>query len=89
MAGEIIRKGDKTSHGGTVLEGSSADLCRGKEIAYSGHRTHCPKCKGEFPIIEGVKNTTLFGEGVAIAGMKTGCGAELIPSQFIDTVTPR
>lgn len=30
--------------------------------------------------------TTFYGKGVAIAGMKTSCGATLIASQFTDTV---
>ena len=86
MAGEIIRKGDPTSHGGTVLEGSLTDICHGKPIAYLGHKVHCPKCRGDFPIVEGVVTTTFYGKGVAIAGMKTSCGASLIPTQFTDIV---
>lgn len=86
MAGEIIRLGDRTSHNGTVLEGSQTDICMGKPIAYIGHKVHCPKCKGDYPIIEGVQTTTFYGKGVALAGMKTSCGAVLIASQFTDTV---
>jgi len=86
MAGEIIRLGDKTSHGGTVLEGSPTDICMGKPIAYVGHQTHCPKCKGNYPIVEGVLTTTFYGKGVAVAGMKTACGAVLVAGQFTDVV---
>lgn len=86
MAGEIIRKGDSTSHNGTVIEGSMSDICMGKPIAYLGHKVYCPKCKGDFPIVEGVMTTTFYGKGVALAGMKTSCGATLIASQFTDTV---
>jgi uncharacterized Zn-binding protein involved in type VI secretion len=86
MAGEIIRLGDKTSHGGTVLEGSPADICMGKPIAYIGHKVQCPKCKGTFPIVQGALTTTFYGKGVALAGMKTACGAVLIASQFTDIV---
>ena len=86
MAGEIIRLGDKTSHGGTVLEGSPTDICMGKPIAYIGHKVQCPQCKGTYPIVEGVMTTTIFGKGVALAGMKTACGAVLVASQFTDTV---
>jgi uncharacterized Zn-binding protein involved in type VI secretion len=86
MAGEIIREGDKTSHGGIVLEGSQHDICHGRFIAYKGHQTYCPRCKGNFPIAEGVGDMTFYGEGVALAGMKTACGAILIASQFTDTV---
>lgn len=83
---EIIRKGDSTSHGGTVLEGSPADICMGQPIAYIGHKVHCPKCRGDFPIGEGVMTATFYGKGVAVAAMKTSCGATLIASQFTDTV---
>lgn len=86
MAREIIRLGDRTSHNGTVIEGSQTDICMGKPIAYIGHKVHCPKCKGDFPIVEGVMTTTFYGKGVAVAGMKTSCGATLIAGQFTDIV---
>lgn len=82
----IIRQGDRTSHGGTVVEGSHADICMGKPIAFIGHKTTCPKCKGSYPIVEGTGTTSFYGKGVALEGMKTACGATLIASQFTDTV---
>jgi uncharacterized Zn-binding protein involved in type VI secretion len=86
MAGEIIRQGDSTSHGGKVLEGSMTDICHGKPIAYIGHKVSCPKCSGTHTIVEGVLTTTFYGKGVAVAGMKTSCGATLIAGQFSDIV---
>ena len=86
MAGEIIRQGDPTNHGGMVLEGSMTDICHGKPIAYIGHKVSCPQCKGTYPIVEGVLTTTFYGKGVAVAGMKTACGATLIATQFTDIV---
>jgi uncharacterized Zn-binding protein involved in type VI secretion len=86
MAGEIIRQGDKTSHHGTVVEGSPSDICHGKPVAFIGHKVSCPKCPGTHTIVEGVVTTTLYGKGVAVAGMKTSCGAVLIASQFTDVV---
>jgi uncharacterized Zn-binding protein involved in type VI secretion len=86
MAGEIIRKGDPTSHGGTVLEGSVTDICMGQPIACINHKVYCPLCKGTFPIVEGITTTTFYGKGVAVAGMKTACGAVLIATQFTDSV---
>lgn len=86
MAGEIIRLGDRTSHGGVVIEGSPTDICMGKPIAFVGHKVQCPKCKGVFPIVEGAPVTTFYGKGVALAGMRTACGAMLIASQFTDIV---
>jgi uncharacterized Zn-binding protein involved in type VI secretion len=86
MGREIIRQGDRTDHGGIVIEGSMTDICHGKPIAYIGHKVQCPRCGGAYPIVEGVLTTTFYGKGVAVAGMKTACGAALIPSQFTDTV---
>lgn len=86
MAGEIIRLGDKTSHGGIVIEGSPADICMGKPIAFIGHQVQCPQCKGVFPIVDGAPTTTFYGKGVALAGMRTACGAILIASQLTDIV---
>ena len=44
----IIRRGDRTSHGGTVVEGHPTSMLLGREIALVGHRVVCPKCKGAF-----------------------------------------
>lgn len=86
MAGEIIRVGDPTTHGGVVIEGSATDFCHGKGIAHLGDMTTCPKCKGTFPIIEGALTMTLYGNGIALAGTRTACGAQLIATQFSDVV---
>jgi hypothetical protein len=53
----------------------------GRPIAYIGYQTHCPKCKGTYPIVEGVIITTFYGMGVVVAGMKTACGAVLLANQ--------
>jgi uncharacterized Zn-binding protein involved in type VI secretion len=87
MSGEIIRMGDKSSHGGVVIEGSAQDICMGKPIAFVGHKVFCPLCKGAFPIIEGAPHVSFYGKGVALAGMHTSCGAMLIATQFTDTVS--
>jgi uncharacterized Zn-binding protein involved in type VI secretion len=86
MAIEIIRQGDKTTHGGVVLEGSPTHSYMGKPIALVGHQVSCPKCKGTFAIAEGASNTSFGGKQVALAGMRTACGAELIATQFTGTV---
>ena len=46
-----------------------------------GDLVSCPKCKGNFPIIEGSSIMLANGRGIALEGMKTACGAELIASQ--------
>ncbi|NVD98372.1 PAAR domain-containing protein [Massilia sp. BJB1822] len=86
MARAIICKGDPTSHGGQVLEGSADATIDGRPIALRGHLTYCPLCKGKFPISEGLVFHTFGGLGTAVEGMKTGCGAILIATQHQMTV---
>lgn len=74
----VICKDDPTSHGGKVLEGNEHATTIGRPIAQIGHMTHCPKCKGDFAIVEGLGFHTYAGLGTALEGMKTACGAELI-----------
>lgn len=75
--------GDKTSHGGTVLEAESRATINGKPIACKGHMTYCPVCKGTFPITTGAENYQLFDKPAARHGDKTACGASLIASQTL------
>jgi uncharacterized Zn-binding protein involved in type VI secretion len=70
----VICKDDPTSHGGVVLEGNARATADGRQIAQKGHMTHCPKCKGDFPIVEGLGFHTFAGTGTAVEGMKTACG---------------
>jgi uncharacterized Zn-binding protein involved in type VI secretion len=83
----IIRMGDKTSHGGTVLEGHQFLIVHGKPVAGVGHHVSCPKCSGSLVIVEGVVTATMMGINIAVEGMKTSCGATLIASQTTDTVS--
>ncbi|WP_018652930.1 PAAR domain-containing protein [Actinobacillus capsulatus] len=82
-ARRIIVIGDKTSHGGTVLQGSHSMTAGGKNIALQGDLVACPKCKGNYPIAEGSSKMSANGRGVALEGMRTSCGAELIASQSL------
>ena len=81
----IIRKGDKTSHHGTVVEGYPDNICMGQPIAAVGHKVSCPKCPGTHTIVEGARSFFAMGKNVAVEGMKTSCGAVLIASQQTDT----
>lgn len=75
----VIRLGDSTSHGGKVISAHKpTDM--GKQIACVGDMTTCPKCKGNFPIVEGDSTYTIEGAAVALDGHKTACGASLISS---------
>lgn len=77
----VIVIGDRTTHGGVVLQGSETMIINGKAVARHGDLVSCPKCKGNYPISEGSSKMSANGRGVALEGMKTECGAELIASQ--------
>lgn len=74
----VVCKDDPTSHGGVVVEGNVLATVHGRQIAQKGHMTRCPKCKGDFPIVEGLPFRSIAGVGMAVEGMKTACGATLI-----------
>lgn len=77
---DIIRLGDSTTHGGTVIEAFSQTDLNGKPMAGVGHKVVCPLCKGTYPIAEGSVLLDVGGIPVALHGMKTACGASLIAS---------
>ncbi len=81
MSKPLVRMGDRTSHGGTVISGDMTWEVYGKAVARVGDLTVCPKCKGVFAIITGADDLTGFGQAVARHGDKTACGATLIAGQ--------
>lgn len=81
MGRPFIVEGDKTSHGGTVLEGSAFSTTNGRRIARLGDKVYCPRCKKTTSIIEGDPTIIVDGAPVALDGYKTSCGAVLIASQ--------
>lgn len=87
MAGPFIRLGDKTSHGGAVLEASQHNDSGGIGIARMGDKVSCPK-HGNNAIASGDATTIVDGKPVARDGDKTACGAVLVASQqaTIDTI---
>ncbi|MCU4580139.1 PAAR domain-containing protein [Acinetobacter gyllenbergii] len=89
MALAIIVQGCKTDHGGVVIQGHPSISINGIGMAGKGYMVACPKCKGVFPISEGAENFILpDGNPVALATMKTACGATLLPSSFLVVVDP-
>lgn len=86
VARAIIRLGDKTSHGGTVLEAFEGLNVYGKPASGIGHKGYCPQCKCQFVIVAGAASATFMGVNVAVEGMQTSCGAVLIASQGQATI---
>ena len=80
MSGPLITLGDKTSHGGSVLEASGHSDCGGTPIARMGDKVSCP-IHGNTTIASGDVTMIVDGKPVARNGDKTACGATLISSQ--------
>ena len=82
MAGSLIRLGDSTSHGGTVVGASKFSDSDGKPIARVGDAVTCPrKGHGTNSIASGDPTLIVDGSAVARHGDITACGAVLISSQ--------
>ncbi len=82
----MIVLGDKTSHGGTVIEADFTCDINGKYMARIGDKVTCPKCKGTFPITSGASDAVDgSGRGFARHGDTTACGARLIAGQATTT----
>ena len=83
----IITVGDKTDHGGTVINGSSNHNIRGRAIARLGDQVACPllypggKPHGLNKIVTAHSTLTIDGMPVAVEGCTTECGCKLIGSQ--------
>jgi uncharacterized Zn-binding protein involved in type VI secretion len=83
----IIVLGDKTDHGGEVIEASGVTDTHGRRIARVGDKVHCPKKgHGTVEIVAGDNTMIIDGKAVAYHGCKTSCGATLISSQVVTSV---
>lgn len=83
----VIVLGDKTDHGGEVIEASGVTDTHGRRIARVGDKVQCPKKgHGTTSIVEGDLTFLIDGQGAAYHGCRTSCGAILISSQSVTTV---
>lgn len=89
MGRAFIRLGDSTSHGGTVTEASMTMRSEdGRGFARVGDAVTCPiKGHGTNAIATGDPTFILDGRLAAREGDKTECGATLIASQHVSTVS--
>jgi len=83
MGKPIILMGDKTDHGGVVIEGAPNSDIDGKRIARVGDKVTCPKkgCHSPTVIVSGDPTCLMDDKPVARHGDKTACGATLIATQ--------
>ncbi len=80
MAGPLIRLGDKTTHGGVVIEASMASDIGGIGIARVGDKVACP-AHGVQTIVSGDMALVVDGKPAARHGDMVSCGATLIAGQ--------
>lgn len=87
MSRPFIVIGDKTDHGGTVLEGAATTDTVGKRIARVGDKVSCPRKGhgGTTTIVSGDPTCIIDGQPAARHGDKTACGATLIAAQSVTT----
>jgi uncharacterized Zn-binding protein involved in type VI secretion len=83
MGKPFILIGDKTSHGGVVVQGSPVSTVDGKPIARVGDKVTCPRRGhgGTTVIVSGDPTCIIDGQPAARHGDKTACGATLLSSQ--------
>ena len=81
----IVRYGDRTTHGGTVVSADLTYVLYGKNVARVGDKVSCPQCGDTYPIVTGAPDV-LSGKHVARHDDETSCGARLIASQFTATI---
>lgn len=84
MALPIVRLGDLTSHGGTVMSASMTHTIGGIGIARMGDELVCPM-HGLNMIVEGAPNFLVGGRMVALHGHHGACGCSLIASLITAT----
>jgi len=75
----VIRLHDATTHGGKVIS-ASGSIVMGIVAALAGDLTHCPRCKGDFPIQPDGAGAQHKGRPFAYHDDVTACGAKLITS---------
>jgi len=86
MGRPFIVLGDKTDHGGEVIEASGVTDTHGKRIARVGDKVSCPKRNhGPTVIVSGDPTMIIDGKAAARHGDKTACGAMLISTQSVST----
>lgn len=87
MSKPFIVIGDKTDHGGVVIQGSPATDAAGKVIARVGDKVTCPiQGHGGITVIaSGDPTCVIDGAAAARHGDKTACGATLLAAQVPTT----
>lgn len=79
MGKNVVRLGDPTTHGGSVISVSSTMIAEGKPVALVGDLVSCPKKgHGVNKIIEGSQTCFSDGKLVVIDQCLCECGCKVL-----------
>lgn len=79
MGKHVVRLGDPTSHGGTVVSAAGNYSIMGKPVARMGDKCTCPlPGHSNCVIVEGDPTWTIDGRHVALEGHKLSCGGVVL-----------
>ncbi|OCG21367.1 MULTISPECIES: PAAR domain-containing protein [unclassified Gilliamella] len=79
MGKSVVRLGDPTTHGGSVISASSTTIIEGKTVALIGDLVSCPKKgHGINKIIEGAKTSFSDGKAVVLDQCLCECGCKVV-----------
>ena len=72
----IVRQGDPTTTGGTVLQGNGALTVQDKPATIEGMQASCPSCPAAIGVIKalGPRNLDISGVPVIVHGDQVQCG---------------
>lgn len=88
MRATLIVLGDTTDHGGEVISAAPAATVHGRPVARMGDMVSCPRCGGDFAIVQGNPAMRFDGAAAAYEGCAVACGAKLIASHTGMTTLP-
>lgn len=81
MGKNVVRLGDKTTHGGQVITASSSTIIEGKPAALLGDIVSCPyKGHGDNKIISGASTCFSDGKPMVLDDARCECGCRIIAS---------
>ena len=76
--GNVVRLGDGSSHGGTMVSAGTTVLVNGVPMCVSGDSHNCPIPEHGVTSVTGSSSVKSGGKTVIKAGDVAGCGASVI-----------
>lgn len=78
MPSPIVRLGDSSDHGGSMISATGKYILNGKIVCVSGDLHSCPIKGHGVSSVNGTANHTSNGKHVIKVGDSAGCGATIV-----------